>query len=218
MRHFLAFCAPAALSLGMGVASTSAGLVALSSCAHAARTLPGRTVFAVAVTTITGAAHQHRDVAASAQVASGRWLHRQAVADGGWAGQCLMFREILTPATSPSRARGTTSVGTCNGIGRCRACFLSFYGKTSFYPLLDCLTTDQARTSPFTHQFTTPNHQRRAPGGVCTRPSGSFQHPLARKYEIQPNTFAARFTPLLAAIHTSSAEFCAAWTLASDSS
>lgn len=141
MRHFLAFCAPAALSLGMGVASTSAGLVALSGCAHAARTLLGRTVFAVAVATITGAAHQHRDVAASAQVTSGRWLHRQAVADGGWAGQCLMFREILTPATSPSRARGTTSVGTCNVIGRCRACFLSFYGKTSFYPLLGCLTT-----------------------------------------------------------------------------
>ncbi len=138
MRHFLAFCAPAALSLGMGVASTSAGLVALSSCAHAAAALLGCTVFAVAVTTITGAAHQHRYVAASAQVASGRWLHRQVVADGGWAGQCLMFREILTPATSPSRARGTTSVGTCNGIGRCRACF-ELLRQDQFLPALGLL-------------------------------------------------------------------------------
>jgi hypothetical protein len=45
-----------------------------------------------------------------AQVTSCRWLHRQMVADGGWAGQYLVFREILTPATSPSQARGTTSV------------------------------------------------------------------------------------------------------------
>ena len=110
MRHFRAFRQPAALSLGVGTTSTPAGLVALSSCAHAAGALLGCAVFAVAVAVITMAAYQHRDVATSAQVTPGRWLHRQMVADGGWARQGLVFREILTPATLPSRARGTTSV------------------------------------------------------------------------------------------------------------
>ena len=155
MRHFPALFAPTALSLGMGVAPTSAGLVALSSCAHAACALLGRAIFAVAISMVAATAHQHRVVAASAQVTPGRGFHRQNVADGGWVWRCLAFREILTPATSPSRARGTTSVGTCNGIGRCRACFLSFYGKTSFYPLLDFLTTrsgqDKSVHAPIHH-------------------------------------------------------------------
>jgi len=77
MRHFRAFCAPVALSLGMGVASTSAGLVALSGCAHAVAALLGRALFAVAVAVITAAAQQHRGVAAGAQVTPGGWFHRQ---------------------------------------------------------------------------------------------------------------------------------------------
>jgi len=109
MRHFRAFCPVTALPLGMGVASTEAGLVALSGCAHAAGALFGGAVFAVAVATVATAAHQNWVTAACAQVTPGRWLHWQMVADGGWAGQGLEFREILTPATSPSRARGTTS-------------------------------------------------------------------------------------------------------------
>ena len=109
MRHFCVFYAPAALSLGVGVAATSAGLVALPSCAHTAGALLGCAVFAVAVTTVAAAAQQNWVTAACAQVTPGRWLHWQMVADGGWAGQGLEFREILTPATSPSRARGTTS-------------------------------------------------------------------------------------------------------------
>lgn len=202
MRHFRSLCAPAALSLGMGVASTSAGLVALSSCAHAACALLGRAVFAVAVATIAAAAHQHRDVATSAQVASRRWLHRQAVADGGWAGQCLVFREILTPATSPSRARGTTSVGTFDGIGRCRACS-KLLRQGRFYLNLDCLTTGNRVRQARSHTHSRhPNHMRRAPWGVCTRPSGSFQHPMARRCEFLSDTFAARFPPILVAIHS----------------
>ena len=178
MRHFRAFCAPVALSLGMGVASTSAGLVALSGCAHAVAALLGCALFAVAVSTIAAAAHQHRVAAASAQVTPGRWLHRQMVADGGWAGQCLVFREILTPATSPSRARGTASVGTCNGIGRCRACFMSFYGKVSFYSLLGCLATgfDASQVHPRTNSRH-PNHRRRAPWGCLHSPFGLLPTP-----------------------------------------
>ena len=178
MRHFRAFCAPVALSLGMGVASTSAGLVALSGCTHAVAALLGCAVFAVAVATIAATAYQHRVAAASAQVTPGRWLHRQMVADGGWAGQCLVFREILTPATSPSRARGTASVVTCNGIGRCRACsellrqgrFLLALGLLGYW----CsMPVKCSYTSIHNTQITGAARH----GGVCPRPSGSFQHP-----------------------------------------
>ena len=140
MRHFRAFFPPATLPLGMGVAPTSAGLVALSCCAHAVAALCMCAALAVAVAVVTAAAQQHRGVAARAQVTPGRWFHQQMVADGGWAGQGLAFREILTPATSPSRARGTASVGTCNGIGRCRACS-ELLRQGQFYPTLDCLAT-----------------------------------------------------------------------------
>jgi hypothetical protein len=178
MRHFRAFCPVTALPLGMGVASTSAGLVALSGCAHAVAALLGCALFAVAVATITAAAHQHRVAAASAQVTPGRWLHLQMVADGGWAGQCLVFREILTPATSPSRARGATSVGTCNGIGRCRACFMSFYGKVGFYSLLGCLATGVRCQSRRPHIHSRhPNHRRRAPWGCLHSPFGLLPTP-----------------------------------------
>jgi hypothetical protein len=140
MRHFRAFCTPATLSLGVGMTATSAGLVAFSCCAYATGALCRRAVLAVAIATITATAQQHRNVAASAQVASCGWFHRWQMADGGWAGQGLAFREILTPATSPSRARGTASVGTCNGIGRCRACS-ELLRQGQFYPTLDCLAT-----------------------------------------------------------------------------
>ena len=110
MRHFRAFFPVAALSLGVGVASTSAGLVALSCRFNATWARCSGAVFAVAVATIAVAAHQHWVTAASAQVTPGKWLHWQMVADGGWARQCLAFREILALATLPSRARGTTSV------------------------------------------------------------------------------------------------------------
>jgi hypothetical protein len=185
MRHFCVFYPVTALSLGMGVASTSAGLVTLSCCAHAAGALLGCALFAVAVATIAAAAHQHRVAAASAQVASGRWLHRQAVADGGWAGQCLVFREILTPATSPSRARGTTSVGTCDVIGRCRACsellrqgrFLLALGLLGYW----CsMPVKCAHTSIHNTQITGAARH----GGVCTRPAGSFQHPHGAQMRI----------------------------------
>jgi hypothetical protein len=99
-------------------------------------------------------------------------------ADGGWARQSLVFREILTPATSPSRARGTTSVGTCDVIGRCRACFMSFYGKVGFYSLLGCLATgfDASQVRPHINSQH-PNHQRRAPWGCLHSPFGLLPTP-----------------------------------------
>ena len=180
MRHYfckslqiatLAFSV-AALPADMVAASTQAVLVAFCCAALLALTHLTGAVFAVAVAVITVAAHQHGGLALSARVASGCRLHRPMGADGGWAGQGLAFREILTPATSPSRARGTTSVGTFDGIGRCRACFLSFYGRISFYPLLDCLTTRSGQTSPLTHQFTTPQSRARRARGRLHSPFG----------------------------------------------
>ena len=59
----------------------------------------------------------------------------------------------------------------------------AFYGKTSFYRTFCAMaipTPDQRIAQP-THD--TQISGDRAPGGVCTRPSGSFQHPLARKSE-----------------------------------
>lgn len=156
----------------MVAASTQTVLVAFCCAALLALTHLSGAVLAVAVAVITVAAHQHRCLALSARIASGCRLHRPMGADGGWAGQGLVFREILTPATSPSRARGTTSVGTFDGIGRCRACFLSFYGKTSFYPLLDCLTTKSGQTGPLTHQFTTPQSPARRARGCLHSPFG----------------------------------------------
>jgi len=180
MRHY--FCKSlqiatsafsiAALPAGMVAASTQAVLVAFCCAALLALTHLTGAVFAVAVAVITVAAHQHRGLALSARIASGCRLHWPMWADGGWAGQCLAFREILSPATSPSRARGTTSVGTCDGIGRCRACFLSFYGKTSFYPLLVFLTTRSGQTNPLTHQFTTPQSPARRARGRLHSPFG----------------------------------------------
>jgi len=185
MRHFRALCAPAALPLGMGVAPTSAGLVAFSCCAYAVAALCRCAVFAVAVAVITAAAQQHRGVAARAQVTPGRWFHQQMVADGGWAGQGLAFREILTPATSPSRARGTASVGTCNGIGRCRACS-ELLRQDPFYPTLDGLTTTiKVNAGKPAH---TPIYDTHITGA-------------ARKCAFLPNTFAARFTHFSIAVH-----------------
>jgi len=77
MRHFRAFCAVTALPLGMGMAPTSAGLVALSSRSHAAGALLGCAVFAVAVAVIAVAAQQHWGATTGAQVASGGRFHRR---------------------------------------------------------------------------------------------------------------------------------------------
>ena len=64
---------------------------------------------AVTLATIAVATHENGRTATRAQETSRWWLHRPSCTDEGWAGQCLMFREILTSATSPSRGRGAAS-------------------------------------------------------------------------------------------------------------
>lgn len=124
MRHFVGLTlAVTALTLGMGMTPATAALVAPACGLHATSALlRGALAGAIALATVTVAADKHRGAAASAQEASGRWLHRRNSADGGWAGQSPMFREILTSATSPSRARDATSGGLVR-YGRCRVCF-----------------------------------------------------------------------------------------------
>ena len=127
MRHRLIECGlaltPAACALGMFEATRTAALIALCSLllqrfAGNDRAISG----AVALATIAVAAHEYGCTAPRAQETSRWWLHRQSCTDEGWAGQRLMFREILTSATSPSRARGTASGFTCLGFDRFRAC------------------------------------------------------------------------------------------------
>jgi len=130
MRHFLCLALPIApLARGVGMASTKAALVAFRGRLHAPITLLGGTLaVAIALAAVAVAADDDGGAAARAQVTSWGRLHRQKMADGGWAGQSPAFREILTPATSPSRARGATSVGTCSVLAGV-ASASSFYGK-----------------------------------------------------------------------------------------
>ena len=145
MRHRLIVCGlaltPAARALGMFDATAAAALVALCSLllqgfAGDSRAICG----AIALTTVAVAAHENGGAATRAQETSWWWLHRHSCTDEGWAGQRLMFREILTSATSPSRARGTASGFTCLGFDRCRACS-RFIGTPRFYPLMHQLAT-----------------------------------------------------------------------------
>ena len=114
MRHRLTGCGlaltPTASALGMFEATRTAALVALCRLLLQGFTGDGCAISgAVALATITLAAYENGRTATRAQETSGWWLHRHSCTDEGWAGQCLMFREILTSATSPSRARGTAS-------------------------------------------------------------------------------------------------------------
>ena len=127
MRHRLIGCClaltPTACALGMFEATRTAALVAL--CRLLLQGFAGddsAICGAVALATIAVAAHENGRTATRAQETSRWWLHRHSCTDEGWAGQRLMFREILTSATSPSRARGTASGFTCLGFDRCRAC------------------------------------------------------------------------------------------------
>ena len=127
MRHRLIGCGlaltPAASALGMFETTRTAALVALCSLLLQGFTGDGCAISgAVALATITMAAHENGRTATRTQETSRWWLHRHSCTDEGWAGQRLMFREILTSATSPSRARGTASGFTCLGFDRCRAC------------------------------------------------------------------------------------------------
>ena len=127
MRHRLIGCGlaltPTASALGMFEATRTAALVAL--CSLLLQGFAGNDSAisgAVALATIAVAAHENGRTATRAQETSRWWLHRHSCTDEGWAGQRLMFREILTSATSPSRARGTASGFTCLGFDRRRAC------------------------------------------------------------------------------------------------
>ena len=145
MRHRLIFCGlaltPATRALGVFEAAAGAKLVALCSLLLQGFTGDGGAICgAVALATITVAAHENGRTATRAQETSRWWLHRHSCTDEGWAGQRLMFCEILTSATSPSRARGTASGFTCLGFDRCRACS-RFIGTPRFYPLTHQLAT-----------------------------------------------------------------------------
>lgn len=141
MRHFLCLASPVAtLTRRVGVASTRAALVALAGGSGAALAhFAGAVASTVALTLIAAAADEHRGAAASAQAASWGWFHRQKMTDGGWAGPSPAFREILTPATSPSRARGATSVGTCSLWPVSR--LLKLLRQDQFYRILRALAT-----------------------------------------------------------------------------
>ena len=127
MRHRLIGCGlaltPAAGALGMFNATGTAVLVALRCLLLQGFTGDGCAICgAIALATVAVAAHENGSAATRTQETSRWWLHRHSCTDEGWAGQGLMFREILTSATSPSRARGTASGFTCLGFDRCRAC------------------------------------------------------------------------------------------------
>ncbi len=79
MRHFLLSGPVATLPFGMGATAPMAVLIATSSCPDRLLAGPRRTArSAVAMTTITGAADQHRVAATGAQVASSGEFHWQS--------------------------------------------------------------------------------------------------------------------------------------------
>ena len=78
MRHFRLSGAVAALTCGVGVATTQTPLIALPGFTHAMDTCLARAVAgAVALAAVAVAAAKHRYAAAGAKVASSREFHRQ---------------------------------------------------------------------------------------------------------------------------------------------
>ena len=136
------------------------------------------------------AAHERGHTATRAQETSRWWLHRHSCTDEGWAGQCLMFREILTSATSPSRARGTASGCTCYGMDPA-SCLLSLYRHAPFL-------TSHALVGYLSNLAASHHHLTNPQGRVCTRPPGSCKHGLAGN---SLRSLAARFTRKPTATH-----------------
>ena len=175
MRHRLIGCGlaltPTARALGMFEATAAAALVALCRLLLQGFAGDGCAVCsAVALATIAVTAHENGGAATRAQETSRWWLHRHSCTDEGWAGQRLMFREILTSATSPSRARGTASGWTCYGIDPV-SCLLSLYRHAPFL------------TAPapvgYISNLAANHHPTNPQGRVCTRPPGSCKLGLA---------------------------------------
>lgn len=179
MRHFRLPRPVTALTLGMGMAPRATGLKALASRLHAMLAYLGRaSKRTVALTPVAVAANEHWGAAAGTQVASCGKLHRQRGADGGWARQNHTFREILTSATSPSRARGATSVGTWSLWPVSRLLKLSRQDQFLLHLVARARFAAHRHAGGMPLQHSMSRTAYRAQGGVCSRPSGSFQHPL----------------------------------------
>ena len=195
MRHRLTGCGlaltPAASALGMFEATRTAALVAL--CSLLLQGFAGDSCAisgAVALATITMGAHENGRTATCTQETSRWWLHRHSCTDEGWAGQRLMFREILTSATSPSRARGTASGCTCYGMDPA-SCLLSLYRHAPFL-------TSHALVGYLSNLAASHHHLTNPQSRVCTRPPGSCKHGLAGN---SLRSLTARFTRKPTATH-----------------
>lgn len=191
MRHHLLARPPLALAPGMCMAAFATVLVTLGSSPLGTTSGQARTIgAAIALTPVAVAAHERGHTAARAQETSRWWLHRHSCTDEGWAGQCLMFREILTSATSPSRARGTASGCTCYGMDPA-SCLLSLYRHAPFL-------TAHAPVGYLSNLAASHHHLTNPQGRVCTRPPGSCKHGLAGN---SLRSLAARFTRKPTAVH-----------------